>query len=651
MAITPDFLDEIRARVRVSDVVGRRVKLTRRGREFVGLSPFNKEKSPSFTVNDQKAFYHCFSSGKHGDVFAFLQEVEGLSFPEAVERLAEEAGLEVPQNARVDKRVAEVQRTLLDVVEFAAQFFEQTLQSEGGRQARAYLEGRKLEPQTWKTFRLGYAPDNRMALTNFLKSKNVSLDLMEEAGLLTKNDAGDRYDKFRNRIMFPIEDARGRVIGFGGRALERDSNRPKYLNSPETPLFHKGRILYNHHRARAAAHNTQSVLVGEGYMDVIALAQAGFTHAVAPLGTALTQDQLGLMWRMAPEPVLCFDGDKAGLKAAYRAIDLALPLLKAGHSLRFALLPEGQDPDDIIAASGPKGFQDVLERARPLVEALWSREVQTHDVSTPEFRAGFEKRMSELLATIQEQRVRDHYRREFGNRWNDLFPRRTGARNGRASSKMTHHSPSNWDNRNARAGKGTWNGASGPPVPSGALLQSNLARSGGTSAFYENDSQKSAPDTALMRELVIVMTIVNHPELLESIEEDFVSLDIHSTDLDRVRREILEHAVSSPGVDRGALMTHLHKQGVGKIVERYLASNALRSFRIVAAEASADEALQGWKNAFAIHDRAKRLQAEHDEVIAELGEDPTEEKLQRWQALRAELDLLHNEASDDEPFS
>ncbi len=650
MAITPDLLDEIRARIRVSDVVGRRVKLTRRGREYVGLSPFNQEKTPSFTVNDQKAFYHCFSSGKHGDVFSFLQEVEGLSFPEAVERLAEEAGLEVPQQSQRSKQEVERQKTLLEVVELAAQYFEQSLQGAAGEGARRYLEGRRLEPKTWKTFRLGYAPDARTGLMNFLKAKDVPLELMEQAGLLTKRDNGDRLDKFRNRIMFPIADTRGRTIAFGGRALEKDSNRPKYLNSPETPLFHKGRVLYNHHLARGPAHDQHSVLLAEGYMDVIALAQGGFPHAVAPLGTALTSDQLALLWRMAPEPILCLDGDRAGIKAAYRAIDLALPLLKPGHSLKFARLPEGQDPDDIIGSTGAKGMQDVLDQARPLVDTLWDRELQAHDMSTPEVRAGFEKRMSDLLNTIQEKRIRDHYRREFGNRWNALFPVRARANGARANGANGRGPRSGGTYRPSRGGRRQFTNNEGPPAPSSALLQSNLAKPLRGPEVFASDSQEVPSETHLLREAVLVLTILNHPDLLESLEEDFATLELKSPDLDRVRQGILENAVSSDGVDRDGLISHLHKTGVGKIAERFLGKNVLGSFRFVNTDSPLEDALKGWRQAYAIHDKVGRILAEHDEIVGELAEQPTEDLFERWRLLRAELDRLQNDVlEDDDP--
>lgn len=644
MAITPDFLDEIRARIRVSDVVGRRVKLTRRGREFVGLSPFNNEKTPSFTVNDQKAFYHCFSSGKHGDVFSFLQEVEGLSFPEAVERLAEEAGLEVPRQSARSKQAAEAQRSLLDVVELAAQYFEQALQGTQGEEARRYLQTRKLLPKTWKTFRLGYAPDNRTGLIGFLTSKDVSRELMEQAGLLSKRDDGDFQDKFRNRIMFPIADVRGRIIAFGGRALEKDSHRPKYLNSPETPLFHKGRVLYNHHSARSAAHESQSVLLAEGYMDVIALAQGGFQNAVAPLGTALTADQLSLLWRMAPEPILCFDGDRAGLKAAHRAIDLALPLLKPGHSLRFALLPGGQDPDDIINTGGAASFQNILDQALPLVDTLWDREIGAKDISTPEARAGFEKRVSDLLSSISENRVRDHYRREFTRRWQELFPSTRPS----SSSAERRQRPAPWRKERGPRSRAVRYQESDAPLPSSALLQSSLAKPTGANSVFANHSQKGGQKHSGMRETVLVLTVINHPELLDTVGEEFASLELQSAELDRIRQQILEIAVSSSGVDRDGLVTHFNDLGIGKIKERFLGKNVLGSFRFVNAECPTEDALKGWQQAYSIHDKIGRLQAQHDEIVVELAEEPTEELFERWQILRNELELLHSDSFEED---
>ena len=347
MRYPPHILEEIRARLPASAVVGRRVQLKKAGREWRGLSPFNAEKTPSFYVNDQKQFYHCFSSGKHGDVFTFLMETEGLSFPEAVERLAGEAGVPLPAPT-VESRESEKRRaTAIDVMEMAAAWFEERLRSSKGADARAYLDRRGLGDEVRARFRLGYAPNERYGLRDHLAGKGVEKALMADLGLVVSGeDIAVPYDKFRDRVMFPITDIRGQVIAFGGRAMQADA-KAKYMNSPETPLFHKGRVLYNLNAARKAAHERGTIIAVEGYVDVIAMTLAGHPNTVAPLGTALTEDQLALLWRHADEPVLCFDGDGAGVRAAHRAIDVALPLLEPGKSLRIALLPAGQDPDEI----------------------------------------------------------------------------------------------------------------------------------------------------------------------------------------------------------------------------------------------------------------------------------------------------------------
>src|SRR6187402_2654634 len=348
MRFTPQFLDELRARLSVSEVVGKRVKLKKAGREWKGLSPFQQEKTPSFYVNDQKGFYHDFSSGKHGDIISFVMDTDGLPFAEAVERLASMAGLPLPAVTPDAARQEQRRRSLHDVMDLAAKFFAETLASRVGAKARGYLADRAISPATQLQFRLGYAPPDRFALKEHLGKEGVSVEDMVAAGLLISgDDIPVPFDRFRDRVIFPISDFRGRVIAFGGRTLEKDG-QPKYLNSPETPLFHKGATLYNIASARVAAHNGASVIAVEGYVDVIAMASAGFEATVAPLGTALTADQLALIWKMADEPVLCFDGDSAGRRAAFRAVDIALPLLQPGKSLRFATLPEGVDPDDLV---------------------------------------------------------------------------------------------------------------------------------------------------------------------------------------------------------------------------------------------------------------------------------------------------------------
>src|SRR5690349_23792286 len=413
MRFTSQFLDELKARLPVSEVVGRRVKLVRSGREFKGLSPFNKEKTPSFFVNDQKQAWFDFSSGKNGSIFDFVMESEGVSFPEAVERLAQMAGVPLPPVSREDEARDARRKTLHDVMELAAKFFEATLAGRNGAKARGYLADRGLDAATQLKFRLGYSPSERFALKEHLGSHGISAEDMVEAGLLISgDDIPVPFDRFRDRVMFPITDLRGRIIAFGGRALEKDA-QAKYLNSPETPLFHKGHNLYNLAPARQAAHDGATVIAVEGYVDVIAMVSAGFPATVAPLGTALTEDQLALLWKMADEPVLCFDGDKAGVRAAYRAVDLALPRLKPGKSLKFALLPEGQDPDDLVRSAGREAVADVIKAARPLAGMLWARETEGHGFETPERRAALETRIAELTNGIADETVRRYYRDDF----------------------------------------------------------------------------------------------------------------------------------------------------------------------------------------------------------------------------------------------
>ncbi|MCC8964599.1 DNA primase, partial [Bradyrhizobium sp. Pear76] len=416
MRFTPEFLDELRARLPVSEVVGRRVKLKKAGREWKGLSPFQQEKTPSFFVNDQKQAWFDFSSGLNGNIFDFLMKTEGVTFPEAVERLAAMAGVSLPAVTPDAARHEQHRRTLHDVMELATKFFAETLASRNGAKARGYLADRSISPATQLQFRMGYAPPDRFALKEHLGASGISTEDMVEAGLLVSGeDKPVPFDRFRDRVMFPITDARGRVIAFGGRALEKDVPA-KYLNSPETPLFHKGDNLYNLFTARQAAHDGAQLIVVEGYVDVIAMVTSGFPGAVAPLGTALTENQLAMLWKMVDEPILCFDGDRAGQKAAYRAADIALPQLKPGKSLRIALLPEGQDPDDLARSGGRGAIEDVIGAARPLAEMIWSREIEGGNFDTPERRAALEARIGELTGGIRDEVVRRYYRQDLQER-------------------------------------------------------------------------------------------------------------------------------------------------------------------------------------------------------------------------------------------
>lgn len=417
MALTPQWLDELRSRVTLSALIGRTVKVTKAGREFKACCPFHNEKTPSFTINDEKGFYHCFGCSAHGDAIRWMTDQRGLSFMDAIKELAAEAGMEVPAPDPQSAQRAEKANNLYDVMTAAQDWFVAQLQGVDGAGARAYLEKRGLSAKTINEFGFGFAPDNRTALKTALKQ--FGDPMLVEAGLLIAVDDKAPYDRFRGRLMIPILDPRGRVIAFGGRIL--GEGEPKYLNSPDTPLFDKGRTLYNLDKCSPASRQTRRVIVVEGYMDVIAIAQAGFADAVAPLGTALTEQQIQMLWRMTEKPLLCFDGDAAGQKAALRAAVRALPLLKPGHSLQFVTLPEGQDPDDLVKKSGPKALAALLEASEPLVERLWRSEVAAGPLDTPEDRAGLKQRLGAHMANITDAEIRRHYADAFRERFDNLF--------------------------------------------------------------------------------------------------------------------------------------------------------------------------------------------------------------------------------------
>ncbi|WP_417490021.1 DNA primase, partial [Maricaulis sp.] len=424
MRLGEDFIDEIKARVRPSDLIGRTVGLKRQGREFVGLSPFKKERSPSFFVNDEKRFYHCFASGKHGDVFTWLEEMEGLSFMEAAERLAGEAGLSLPVPDPQAQQNTQHRKSLVEWMEAAQAFYLRALRTPAAEDARRYLKSRGLSGEDCVRFGIGYAPESRTALKDELVTAGAPIGDLVECGLLIEPDSGSPYDRFRHRIMFPIQDPRGRLVAFGGRALSSEA-RAKYLNSPETPIFHKGSMLYRFPEARKAAADPKAdirgLIVAEGYLDVIALARAGLGQGVAPLGTAITEEQLQLLWRAGGEPVMCLDGDSAGRAAALKAADRALPLLQAGHTLRFAFMPDGKDPDDILREQGAGALRDVFKSTRSLADLLWEREVGVEPLDDPDRRASFRRRVRTLLAQIAEPDIRAEYKREFDNRMESAF--------------------------------------------------------------------------------------------------------------------------------------------------------------------------------------------------------------------------------------
>ncbi|WP_165190494.1 DNA primase [Caulobacter soli] len=430
MRFDDHFLDELKTRLRPSDVIGKSVKLRRQGREYAGLSPFTKEKSPSFFVNDDKGFYHCFSSGKHGDIISYLQETERLTFTEAVERLAAEAGMALPEP---DARAAQEDKKragLGDWMELASAWFESELRRPVGQAARDYLARRALPEDQWSRFRIGFSPNGRTALKDYLIAKGAKPAELVDAGLLiAPEDGGQPYDRFRDRIIFPITDTRGRVVSFGGRAMD-PAARAKYLNGPETTLFHKGRLLYGLYEARKLLHAAQAaapteqtpMLVVEGYMDVIACQRAGLP-AVAPMGTAMTEEQMEVLWRLHPEPTLSFDGDKAGQRAAARAIDRALPLLKPGRSFKFSIVVGGKDPDDVLREQGPAALKSQLTQTTPFVEALFVRERDLEPLDTPERKAGLKQRLRAAAGTIADKDLAAAYRDDLYAKLDALFPK------------------------------------------------------------------------------------------------------------------------------------------------------------------------------------------------------------------------------------
>lgn len=644
MRFTPQFLDDLRARLPVSEVVSKRVKLKKAGREWKGLSPFQQEKSPSFTVNDQKGFYHDFSSGKHGDIISFVMETDGVGFTEAVERLASMAGVALPAATPDAARHEQRRKTLYDVMELAAKFFADTLAARGGARARGYLGDRGISPATQLQFRLGYAPAERFALKEFLGSQGIPVEDMVEAGLLNGGeDIPVPYDKFRDRVMFPITDARNRVIAFGGRALEKDVPA-KYMNSPETPLFHKGDNLYNLATARAATHNGAPLVVVEGYVDVIAMVGTGFAGSVAPLGTALTENQLMLLWKMVDEPILCFDGDKAGQKAAWRAADLALPHLKPGKSLRFALLPEGQDPDDLARSGGRVAIEEVIGAARGLADLIWARETAGGGFSTPERRAALEARINELTNGIRDEVVRRYYRQDLVERLRTAFAPEGGR--------------GNYARGNYRGGAGGFGGESGRRSPARASFTPGAAGrieprggrfqgSAGSQTINRQPYQVASPDLALSpimrgqrsalsrREALIIKCLINHPWLLHDHLEEVAALELAHPEAHRLRAGIIaafahdHHHSEDPSELAEKMRADLATGGFGEIFQRVEKAITTGAVWGAQPQAAREDVLSTWHQLVSLHRQWHSLLRELKDAELALGEDGSDANL-RW---------------------
>lgn len=616
LQITPAFLDELRSRLSVSDVVGRRVRLIKKGREFSGLCPFHNEKTPSFTVNDDKAFYHCFGCGAHGDVIKFVQETEGLSFPEAVEKLAREAGLEVPQASPEAAARAKRAQSLQDVTEAACAYFEAQLRRPQGRNAAAYLDRRGVADDWRDRFRLGFAPDSRDGLKSHLMGEGVTEAQMIEAGLLIKpdsngpNDPGRAsYDRFRGRLMFPITDRRGRVVAFGGRIL--GDGQPKYLNSPETPLFHKGEMLYGLAQARQGVRDGQTLIVTEGYMDVIALHQAGFSGAVAPLGTALTESQIAALWRLAAEPVLCFDGDNAGQRAAARAAERALPHLQPGRSLLFSVLPQGEDPDTLVRGQGRTAMEQVITAAVPLVDWLWQAERRGHRLDTPERQAAFRKALRDIAARIEEKTVQNAYATAFDRRYRALF-RDQGA--------------AAWQRR-----RDGW--SKDRPLDRDTGLRSD----GNVDILFVRQVQ------------ALLAVLLNQPSLREMFAETLGQMDFAThrlDDLERLRVALVDHL--SEGLDSEALKAHLTEQGHKTALAGVLSVPVYEFAPLSRPDAAVEQAADYWRAGAAIVQQrgmmAQELRAAEGALAAA---ETTDTWAERWAYLAALKQAHHGDDDGD----
>lgn len=614
MTIPPRFLDELRSRINVSDIVGKRVRLTRAGREFKACCPFHNEKSPSFYVNDDKQFYHCFGCGAHGSIIDFVMRHDNLSFPEAVETLASQAGMQVPKSAPEDIEKAEKQKNLFTLMEEATKYMESILEDPASRLARDYIRERGLPEDIISEFRIGYAPADMQTLRKYMHGHGYSDEQMLEVGLLKRSEkTGDVYAFFRERLMFPVPDRKGRIVAFGGRVLPEhlrkndysDFKPPKYINSPDTPLFHKGKMLYGEPHARQAANDGMPVIVVEGYLDVIACFRAGFKGAVAPLGTALTEDQILVLWKMIPGdskiPILCFDGDNAGRRAASRACERILPMLKPDHSARIAFLPEGEDPDSLVKNKGRDALQAVLDSAMNLVDFLWLDNTEGKVFDTPEARAGLTKTLLEEVAGhITDRTVQHFYKEAFKDKLRQNFapaqPQRV-AQNG---------SRPQWQGR----------GQYGKPVPQPVtpLRRPSFSKNGLVS-------------------MALLAAVINNPVIFSDIEEEFGHLHLPENNLDRLRQAVLSTLGSEPELDVSALKTHLMEQGfeqeLGHLLSETLYTHA--SFSRPSADDGA--VLTAWRNAWKTM-QEKAENQDLDQARIAFKEEISRENEARWENLQ-----------------
>lgn len=615
MRFSDAFLDEIRNRLPITQVVGEHVVWDKRKSQpgkgdMWACCPFHGEKSPSFHADDRRGRYHCFGCGASGDHFRFLTDKTGMSFPEAVELLAGRAGVPMPARDERAERKAEARRSLYDVMELATAYFVEALAHNVGARARGYLLERGVSGAMQQRFRIGYAPDSRNGLKEFLATNGVSAREMADTGLVVHGeDIPVPYDRFRNRLMFPITDFRGRVIAFGGRALSADV-AAKYLNSPETELFHKRQTLYNGQAARQAGYDGKPLIVVEGYLDVIAAVSAGFEGAVAPLGTALTEDHLNLLWRMTDIPVLCFDGDSAGMRAAERSIDIAMPLLKPGKSIRIVTLPGGLDPDDLIKQQGRQAFADLIGGGRSLADAVWALETSGGIPEAPEQRAALEARLRERATKIADVSVRRHYSQAFDEKIASLFVP--------ARSQYQGRGRGNFEGRRAGS-RGT-----NPKTVVSEGLRRRLQHSG---AVIE----------VTPREAVILMSLVNHPELTQSRLESLAEIEFQSLPARQVLAALLDLVTVHPDLGPHALAEALIARGYGPVLDKMRNLLARQGVWQTDTETAQSDAETGLKHALALHYKSVQLNRELKAAELALGEDLSENAFERLRDIQNQI--------------
>lgn len=604
MTLPKAFMDEIRARVPLSSVIGKRMKLTRAGREFKGCCPFHKEKTPSFTVNDPKGFYHCFGCGAHGDVVGFLMDHDNLQFMEAVEQLAGLAGMQVPKPTKEEEQKFKKQMSLYDLMETAARYFEQELHDKKNKKILDYLIERGLNLDTIKAFRLGFAPDGE-GLRQYLEKAGYKAEDMIEAGVFKASERkkGEVYPFFRARVMFPVQDFQGRTVAFGGRVMPEshggppDKSAPKYINSPETSIFHKGKLLYGLSRARKVIGDGETVVVVEGYMDVIALAQAGFRAAVAPLGTALTESQIEELWKVMPEgrrhPVLCFDGDAAGQRAAGRALERSLPILKPDYSVKFAFLPEKHDPDSLVKEEGVPAMQRVLDNAIGLFEMMWLEESKGRNLSQPEAKAGFRAALMTRARQIADMTVQEFFIHEINQKINDVYlTSSTGAQKGGYSRPDRH---------------GRW-----------------PKQTPGINTPYRPMAKKPEPVnriSKLLPEKVLIATVINYPELFEEVGEQLGMLSVPNELYDQLRQEVvrfLTHHFDTAeneqiSIDYQAVKQHLIESGHERTLESLFDSSLYVYAGFAKPGQTLEKAREGWLDTYSrIRDGGRVKEASGD---------------------------------------